>query len=123
MHTPKPYQPRLSSFIDSERASYLLFTAYCKAKEEKKAKTGVIPKEKSKIDANKAYLYFSSKDSNLNMDSLSSSSEDNDNDQDYWEDVALSFQKETQSLWIDVGSSFYAKKKLVKIFAGDFPIS
>lgn len=95
MQAPKPYQPCSSSPIGSKEASHLLFAACCKAKEENEAKTSVIPEKKSKIDANEAYFYFSSEDSNLNRDSLSNSSKDNDNDQDYWEDVAPNFQKKT----------------------------
>ena len=122
LHISKPYQPRPSSFIGSKGASHLLFAACCRAEEENKAKTGVIPEEKSEVDANEAYLYSFFEDSNLDIDSSSSSSKDDDDDQDYWEDVAPSFQKETRSLWIDASSSSYAKKKLVKILAGDLPI-
>lgn len=80
LHALKPYQPRPSSLIGLKKASHLLFAAYCRAKEKNKAKTGVIPKKKSEVDANEVYLYSSSEDSNLNINSLSSSSKNDNND-------------------------------------------
>lgn len=122
LHASKPYQPRPSSPIGSKGVSHLLFAACRRAEEENKAKTGVIPEKESEVDANEAYLYSSSEDSNLDIDSLSSSSKDDDDDQDHWENVAPGFQKEIRSLWIDTGSSSYAKEKLIKILAGDLLI-
>lgn len=93
MYTLKFYQPYISFSISLKKASHFLFAACHKAKKENKVKISIIYKEKSEVDANKAYLHFFSEDSSLNIDNLSGSSKIDDNDQDYWEDMALNFQK------------------------------
>ena len=70
--------------------------AYCRVKEENKATTGVISKEKTEINVNKTYFYSFFEDLGLDIDSLFSSSKDDDNDQNHWEDIALDFQKKTR---------------------------
>lgn len=119
MHPPRPYQPCPSSLIGLEKASYFLFTAYCRAKEENNAEIWLLDKS-FEVDANKAYLYFFSEDLGLDLDSLSN--KDDNDDPDNWEDVTPGSKKETRSLWMDIGSSLYAKEKLVRILASDNPI-
>lgn len=75
--------------IGSERASYLLFAACCRAEEENKAETRLILKEALEVDANDNYIRFSLKDSNFDKDG-SSSKDKNNND---WEDIANGSQK------------------------------
>lgn len=84
--------------MGSKRANYFLFAACHRSEEKNIAKTNVISEEKSDIDANETYFYFSLKDSSLDIDNLFSFSKNNDDDQNSWEDVTSDFQKETQFL-------------------------
>lgn len=101
-------------------ASHLLFTACYRAEKDNKAGTELLDGSSSKVDANEAYLHFSSKDLGLDLDSLSSKNDDDDLDN--WEDVTPGSKKETRSSWMDARSSLYAKEKLVRIRAGDLSI-
>lgn len=119
-HSPIEWLSRLwqSLSIGLEGASHLLFVASCKVEEENKAQTGVILEDASKVNVNNNYICFSSKNSNSDEDGSFSK----DKDDNHWEDIADGSQKYTQSLWINIGKTSKAKKKLIKIFAGDVPI-
>lgn len=109
-HAPKPYQPRQSSPIGSEGTSNLLFAACRRAEEENKAETGDILEENLEVD-------HTSSEEDSDADSLLSE------DDDYWEDEADgSPEKGTRSSWIDIGNTPKAKKKLIRILAGEVPI-
>lgn len=104
---------RQSSLIGSEKANYLLFVAYYKAKKENKAKIRIILEKTLKVNANNNYICFLLKESNSDKDN-SFNKDKNDN---YWENIADGFQKYTQFSWIDINKILKGKEKLIRILA------